>query len=504
MLFLLLIIPLACSPATIIPRKLLFSDPKYSIFSLSPNGRFLGYIAPDNNGVKNVFLRCISCNYTRQVTFEERDDVLGKENLSYEYQERFHDVYSFDLMTDSLTLILKNNRFPMFVVDNDLDIRLAAQEQPDGSLMYFRPVKFDKSNEHMYWLWSDDTSDLGALVKFPFDVPENREVLYTATRAQISTILFHPTDKTLLAITEAEFLFNNRPELKAYKLNNQIGFDFKTRDNMVLQAYLSLPPEISLRRPQDVPIADRGYAELGMLPIKPQKLIVNVHGGPKTRDSYGFSPMNAWLTNRGYAVLQVNFRGSTGFGKRLTNAGDGEWSRKMHFDILDSVDFAIAKGITNRSSVAIIGGSYGGYETLAALTFTPDVFACGVDIVGPSNLVTLIQTVPPYWKGYHMELVRMLGDDIVSEEGRQSLAARSPLFFADRVKKPLMILQGANDPRVKQQESDQFVEALKKNNIPVSYILYPDEGHGFRKVIFYSIPLLTLTLSVLLEKVLCC
>ncbi|VDM61957.1 unnamed protein product [Angiostrongylus costaricensis] len=638
MLFLLLIIPLVCSPITIIPRKLLFSDPKYSVFSLSPNGRFLGYIAPDNNGVKNVFLRCISCNHTRQVTFENRDDVLGyswtavpdlivyhqdnngdentmlfKKNISevaimMDPQKRtvisncfgvkaiilgnnlrdsrilvglndrnptFHDVYSFDLLTDSMTLILKNNRFPMFVIDNDLDIRLAAQEQPDGSLIISPkadlsmlttepsdwseyilvqaedtaiagPIKFDKFNEHMYWLWSDENNDLGTLVKFPFDVPEKREVLYTATRAQISTILFHPTDKTLLAITElyhkpelfvtnntvvedfqylvnlrphgsleilslsldmsmwlvtylsadkpyeifiyrkwmkkAEFFFNNRPELKAYKLNNQIGFDFKTRDNMVLQAYLSLPPEISLRRPQDVPMADRGYAELGMLPVKPQKLIVNVHGGPKARDSYGFSPMNAWLTNRGYAVLQVNFRGSAGFGRRLTNAGDGEWSRKMHFDILDAVDFAIAKGITNGSLVAIMGGSYGGYETLAALTFTPDVFACGVDIVGPSNLVTLIQTVPPYWKGFHMKLIRMLGADIVSEEGRQSLAARSPLFFADRVKKPLIILQGANDPRVKQQESDQFVEALKKNNIPVSYILYPDEGHGFRKV----------------------
>ncbi|KAE9417262.1 hypothetical protein Angca_005856, partial [Angiostrongylus cantonensis] len=640
MLFLLLIIPLACSPATIIPRKLLFSDPKYSIFSLSPNGRFLGYIAPDNNGVKNVFLRCISCNYTRQVTFEERDDVLGyswtavpdlivyqqdnngdentmlfKKNISEEAimmnpQERtvisncsgvkaiilgnnlrdsrilvglndrnptLHDIYSFDLLNDSMTLILRNDRFPAFFVDNDLNIRLASEQQPDGSLMYFRtspktdfsklttepsdweeyilvnaedsaitsPVSFDKSNENMFWLWSDQSNDLGSLVKFPFDAPERKEVLYTANRAEISGILFHPTDITLLAITEeyhkphlfvanntvgediqylvnlrpngslmilslssdmsiwlvtysssdkpyeifiyrrwlkeAEFFFNSRPEIEAYKLNNQIGFDFKTRDNMVLQAYLSLPPEIPLRRPQDVLMADRGYAELGMLPEEPQKLVVYVHGGPKSRDYYEFSPTNVWLTNRGYAVLQVNFRGSTGFGKRLTNAGDGEWSRKMHFDILDSVDFAIAKGITNRSSVAIMGGSYGGYETLVALTFTPDAFACGVDIVGPSNLMTLIQTVPPYWKGIHAELVRMLGGDSNTEEGRQALSARSPLFFANRVKKPLMILQGANDPRVKQQESDQFVEALKKNDIPVSYILYPDEGHGFRK-----------------------
>ncbi|PIO67343.1 peptidase, S9A/B/C family, catalytic domain protein [Teladorsagia circumcincta] len=363
------------------------------------------------------------------------------------------------------------------------------------------PVAFDKTNQNMYWLWGEQ-SDLGSLVMFPFDAVDQKEVLYTATRAQIGTIMIHPTDKTLLAVTEvyhkpelfvandtvmddlqylAEFLFNTQPELEQYKLNRQVGFDFKARDDMVIQAYLSLPPEAALRNPSDVPAADRGYAELGMLPVEPQKLVVLVHGGPKARDHYGFSSLNVFLTNRGYAVLQVNFRGSTGFGKRLTNAGDGEWGRKMHFDILDSVEFAVAKGITNRSQVAIMGGSYGGYETLAALTFTPDEFACGVDIVGPSNLVSLLEAVPPYWRGFYKDLVRMVGGDIDSEAGRHSLTARSPLFFADRVKKPLMILQGANDPRVKQQESDQFVAALKKNHIPVTYVLYPDEGHGFRK-----------------------
>ncbi|KAK6051742.1 peptidase, S9A/B/C family, catalytic domain protein [Cooperia oncophora] len=369
---------------------------------------------------------------------------------------------------------------------------------------------------------------------FPFDAVDQKEVLYTATRAQIGTIMIHPTDKTLLAVTEvyhkpelfvandtvmddlqylvnlrphgslqilsmsldmttwlvtyvssdkphevflyrswvktAEFLFNTHPDLEKYTMNRQVGFDFKTRDDMA-----------ALKTAQDVPAADRGYAELGMLPVEPQKLVVLVHGGPKARDHYGFSGMNVFLTNRGYAVLQVNFRGSVGFGKRLTNAGNGEWGRKMHFDILDSVEFAVAKGITNKSQVAIMGGSYGGYETLVALSFTPDEFACGVDIVGPSNLVSLLEAVPPYWRGFHKDLVRMMGGDIDNEAGRQSLTARSPLFFADRVKKPLMILQGANDPRVKQQESDQFVAALKKNHIPVSYVLYPDEGHGFRK-----------------------
>lgn len=290
---------------------------------------------------------------------------------------------------------------------------------------------------------------------------------------------------------------STRPELKKYTLNKQIGFDFRTRDEMTIQAYLSLPPQAPLLKSSQVPDGDRAYANLGMIPAVPQKMVVLVHGGPKARDHYGFSPMNAWLTNRGYAVLQVNFRGSTGFGKRLTNAGNGEWGRKMHFDILDAVDFSVSKGIANRSEIAVMGGSYGGYETLVALTFTPQTFACGVDIVGPSNLISLVQAIPPYWLGFYKDLIKMVGADIVtwvllllvshltdlicSEDGRQSLQSRSPLFFADRVSKPLMIIQGSNDPRVKQAESDQFVLALEKKNIPVTYLLFPDEGHGIRK-----------------------
>lgn len=180
-------------------------------------------------------------------------------------------------------------------------------------------------------------------------------------------------------------------------------------------------------------------------------------------------------------MVQINFRGSVGFGKALTNAGNGEWGRKMHYDLLDGVEFAVAKGIAAKEQVAIMGGSYGGYATLVGLTFTPETFACGVDIVGPSNLVSLLEAVPPYWLGFYQDLVKMVGADINNEAGKQSLISRSPLFFADRVKKPIMIIQGANDPRVKQRESDQFVEALKKNSIPVTYVLYPDEGHGVSK-----------------------
>ena len=153
----------------------------------------------------------------------------------------------------------------------------------------------------------------------------------------------------------------------------------------------------------------------------------------------------------------------------------------MHHDLLDAVNFAIGKGIADEKRVAIMGGSYGGYATLVGLTFTPEVFACGVDIVGPSNLITLLETIPPYWVGFYKDMTAMLGADINTVEGKESLKSRSPLFFADRVKKPLLIIHGANDPRVKQAEADQFVDALKNNSIPVTYVLYPDEGHGMRK-----------------------
>ncbi|KHJ90961.1 peptidase, S9A/B/C family, catalytic domain protein [Oesophagostomum dentatum] len=283
---------------------------------------------------------------------------------------------------------------------------------------------------------------------------------------------------------QIEPLFNLRSELKRYKLNKQVGFEFKTRDGMTLQAYISLPPDAALRTVLDVSDADKDYAKLGMLPVTPQKMVVTVHGGPTTRDIYAFNPQNAWLTNRGYAVLQVNYRGSGGFGKQMINAGNGEWGRKMHFDILDAVEFALAKGIANKTQIAIMGSSFGGYEVLVALTSSPHVFACGIDIFGPSNLVTFARTIPPYWTTSYLDFIRKIGGNPDTAEGRRSLEARSPLFSAERIIKPLMILHGANDTSRLMAFilAEQFVKALQRRSIPVTYILYPDEGHGFVKV----------------------
>ncbi len=209
-------------------------------------------------------------------------------------------------------------------------------------------------------------------------------------------------------------------------------------------------------------------------------MVLFVHGGPWARDSWGFNPYHQWLANRGYAVLSVNYRGSTGFGKKFLNAGNLEWAAKMHNDLLDAVDWAVKEGIADKNKIAIMGGSYGGYATLVGLTFTPDTFACGVDIVGPSNIATLLSTIPPYWAPMVEQFKKRVGD-YTTDDGKKFLASRSPLTFADRIKKPLLIGQGANDPRVKQAEADQIVAAMQSKNIPVTYVLFPDEGHGFAR-----------------------
>jgi dipeptidyl aminopeptidase/acylaminoacyl peptidase len=209
-------------------------------------------------------------------------------------------------------------------------------------------------------------------------------------------------------------------------------------------------------------------------------MVLFVHGGPWGRDHWRFDPYAQWLANRGYAVLQVNFRGSTGYGKKFMSAGNRQWGKDMQTDLLDAVDWAVREGVAQKDRVAIMGGSYGGYATLAGAAFTPDVFRCGVDIVGPSNLFTLLKSVPPYWKPLKSVFNRRIGN-IDDPADKQLLESASPLFSADKIKMPLLIGQGANDPRVKQAESEQIVAALEKHGLGVTYVLYPDEGHGFAR-----------------------
>lgn len=285
-------------------------------------------------------------------------------------------------------------------------------------------------------------------------------VSFTLDNGPVKYYLYDSENKS------SRFLFANRDDLDSYTLAKMHPVEIPTRDGLTLVSYLTLPVDSD----------NDGDAR----PAAPLPMVLFVHGGPWGRDNWGYNPFHQWMANRGYAVLSVNYRGSTGFGKDFVNAANGQWSRKMHDDLIDAVQWAKEQKIAAPKQVAIAGGSYGGYATLVGLTFTPDVFACGVDIVGPSNLVTLLNNVPPYWMP-EMPLLKDRIADNSTKEGIAELKAMSPLFKADQIKRPLLIGQGANDPRVKQQESDQIVAALKENDIPVTYVLYPDEGHGFRR-----------------------
>lgn len=267
--------------------------------------------------------------------------------------------------------------------------------------------------------------------------------------------LYDRRDRTLA------FLFDLRPELKSCRFASMRGMVLKSRDGRDLVSYLTLPREVE-----------------GDRPAEPLPLVLTVHGGPWSRDRYGFSGIHQWLADRGYAVLSVNYRGSTGFGKDFVNAGDQQHAAAMHDDLLDAVEWAAREGIAQRDRVAIRGASYGGYATLVGLTFTPDVFCCGVSLVGISNLITLLETIPPYWHAIEAVFYRRYNDPH-TEQGRAWLWSRSPLSRVDQISKPLLIGHGQNDVRCKVAESEQIVTAMRDHGLPVRFLVYPDEGHGF-------------------------
>jgi acetyl esterase/lipase len=272
-------------------------------------------------------------------------------------------------------------------------------------------------------------------------------------------------------------LFETRPELAAHRLRPMHPVEITARDGLKLVSYYTLPAAAD---PDD-----DGRAE------SPSPLVLYVHGGPWSRDSYGYDTIHQWLANRGFAVLSVNYRGSTGFGKNFISAATHQFAGAMHDDLIDAVDWAIAEGLTARDTVAIMGGSYGGYATLVGMTFTPDRFAAGVDIVGPSNLVTLIESFPAYWKPFlDATWYSRVGNPAIPED-RERLLAQSPITRVDAIRSPLLIGQGANDPRVVQNESDQLVAKMEAKGLPVTYVLFPDEGHGFarpeNRMAFYAV-----------------
>ena len=275
--------------------------------------------------------------------------------------------------------------------------------------------------------------------------------MFSNDRDAGSAYLFNRETKTL------KFLYQPRPDLKQSDLVAMNPVRYKSLDGMEIPAYLSLP---NVPNPKDLPS------------------VLLVHGGPWARDYWGYNGFAQFLANRGYAVLQINFRGSTGYGKSFLNAAINQWGEKMQDDLTAGAQFLIDHEYANPSKIAIMGGSYGGYATLAGLTFTPVVYAAGVSIVGPSNLFTLLETIPPYWESARVMFHKRMGNPN-TEEGRDQLKRQSPFFHAKNIKSPLMVAQGANDPRVKKSESDQIVLAMRDLNLDVAYLNFPDEGHGF-------------------------
>ncbi len=254
-----------------------------------------------------------------------------------------------------------------------------------------------------------------------------------------------------------EYLYTPRPTLPTNYLAPMEPVRYKSIDGLEIPAYLTLP---KTKSPSKLPA------------------VLFIHGGPWARDYWGYNSFAQFLANRGYATLQINFRGSTGYGKKFLNAAINEWGEKMQDDLTAGANYLIEKGIADPDKIAIAGGSYGGYATLAGLTFTPEVYAAGVSIVGPSNLFTLLETIPPYWESARVMFHKRMGDPN-TEEGKAQLRRQSPFFHAQNIKAPLMVAQGDNDPRVKTSESDQIVIAMRDLGLPVKYLNFPDEGHGF-------------------------
>lgn len=591
----------------LIPREVLFGNPERTRPQLSPDGKHLAYIAPDDKNVLQVWLRAIDQDEPRQITADKKrgiriffwtydgnsliymQDADGDENfhcylvnihtnlvrdltpfqgvkaqpieLDPEFPDQLlvalnlnnpqaFDVYRVNLKTGAVEFDTTNpGNIVSWTADSQFNIRAAVAATEDGgSELLYRPpaseawqvlrhwgpddegyaVGFSHDDHSLYIVGShgfnaqrlielnlethqetvlaeDPQYDVGGVVTHPTQHHLQAVAFYRdklewqildpsiaddfAALAQVRSGEFSISSRTLaddrwlVAYTTDDgpvyyysydrssktstLLFSNQPILEQLALASMQPIAYPSRDGLTIHGYLTTPVGI---------------------PAQNLPTVLLVHGGPWARDTWGYDPEAQWLANRGYAVMQVNFRGSTGYGKAFVNAGNREWAAKMHDDLLDAVTWLVEKGIADPAKVAIMGGSYGGYATLVGLTFTPDRFAAGVDIVGPSNLITLLQSIPPYWEPLKAQMYHRIGN---LETEAEFLKSRSPLFFIDRIQKPLLIGQGANDPRVKQAESDQIVAAMQKAGKPVEYALYTDEGHGFarpeNRLHFYAI-----------------
>ena len=447
---------------------------------------------------------------------------------------QIHDAYRLDLDTGELELLAENPGFVPWAIDDELRPRGGIRNLPDGSIelevdgrvllraglddaLATAPVTFNKDGSALYVLTSVDrnavelfridveSGDLEPVAGDPTYDVSNVDVNPDTLEVEVVSFLRDRVDHRALASSRssdldamrsvaggdlvlgnrdhadrlriigftaddgpvayhvfdrsagsARFLFHHQPRLAEYALQPMEPFSFASRDGLEVHGYLTFPAD--------------GREQL--------PTVLFVHGGPWYRDVWGYNPTAQWLADRGYLCVQVNYRGSTGYGKAFLSAADREWGGRMHDDLIDAVRHVTDAGYADAGRVGIYGGSYGGYAALVGATFTPDVFACAVDIVGPSSLKTLIESIPPYWAPLLAQFQRRVGDP---ETEADFLWSRSPLSRVSDIRIPMLIAQGANDPRVKMAESDQIVQAMEERGIPHTYMVFPDEGHGFAK-----------------------
>ncbi len=452
------------------------------------------------------------------------------------------DPYRLNINSGELKIIAENpGNITNWMTDHDGKLRVAVSTDGVNSSILYRPTEKDEfevvhtmnfrqtltplfftfDNQHIYAI-SNLGRDKNAIVEFDIAKGKEIKVLYEHDEVDVDSLSYSRKHKKLTFISyidwkqQYKFLDKEREDLQN-RLESDIGQEYevvivsssKAEDKFLIRTYsdrslgayffydkntdklekiTDVSPwlnENDLAEMKAINYTSRdglkinGYLTLPQnVPHKNLPVVVNPHGGPWARDAWTFNPNVQFLANRGYAVLQMNFRGSTGYGRKFWEASFSQWGLKMQDDISDGVHWLINQGIADPKRIAIYGGSYGGYATLAGITFTPDLYACAVDYVGVSNLFTFLKTIPPYWKPYLEMLKEMVGDPD-GEADYERLRATSPVYHVDKIKAPLLIAQGAKDPRVVQAESDQMVEALRKRGIDIEYILKENEGHGF-------------------------
>jgi dipeptidyl aminopeptidase/acylaminoacyl peptidase len=461
-----------------------------------------------------------------------------------ERDRSWHDLYKVSISTGQKTLLRENkDRLSGWVFDNNDQIRLATRSAENGDTEILKvdgdkftkiyscgvlegcgPVRFQKDNKRFYMTTNKGDRDLAQLVLFDPDTMKEELVEQDPMkRVDFGGINFSEITKepimTVYQDDKNRIYWKDKNYEKDYNLikkrigDHEIAFGSSTADEQkfIISTYSDVDPGTiwifdrktknlatlytvreklpraalaemkAVRYPSSDGLEIPGYLTLPKgVEAKNLPLVVVPHGGPWGRDGWGYNSLAQFLANRGYAVLQPNFRASTGYGKKFLDAGNGQWGEKMQDDITWGVKYLVGQGIADPKRVGIMGGSYGGYATLAGVTFTPDLYAAAVAIVAPSNLNTLLTAIPPYWEAIRTTFYKRMGNPNTAE-GKAQLDRQSPLNSANKIKTPLMVVQGANDPRVNKAEADQIVIALRDRNYPVQYLLAPDEGHGFAR-----------------------